>query len=170
MKTKLLTLITFLILSLNLSFDLVFAQNSAQEDSPYYDQTVIVTNYLDDLRDQCKFGVKEFEKMRDALSGDSPELINPMSKREALRSEYPREFIECHPYWENFNWIIDKLNKASEEYPRVVDLQKVHEKTEQLLFEITDNEYKREEAIGKTENINIEMDFATIPAGTYTSK
>ena len=95
--------------------------------------------------------------MREALLKPEPHLINPFPKNRALLS------INCHPYWQNFEKMIVRAKNIEIDYEQVLD------KVDQLIYEIEDNEYKRDEACKKTENINMEMDFAAIPKGNYKS-
>ena len=129
MKKKILTLLSFLILSLNLSLNsgLVFA------DKPKVDPTPFITNYLDELRSHCKFSVDEFENMREALLEKPPRLINPMSKEESLLS------LRCRPYWISFEIIIAKAAKTKTE----IDYKQILDKVEQLINEIKDKEHLR---------------------------
>ena len=152
MKIKTLILLFLLTLSLNLSFGTAFAIEHEQCEQRT-DPTPFVTEYFDKLRVNCNFGVKEFELMREALLENSPRLINPQSKDEALI------LSNCHLYWDNFERILNKAKNVKLDYEQIIT------KVDWLINEIKDNEYQREEAHIKTENINIEMDFAVIPAG-----
>jgi Leucine-rich repeat (LRR) protein len=96
--------------------------------------------------------------MQSALSEYPSHLINPIAKNQALLSS------KCYPYWQNFETIVEKALGVN------LDYSQIRNKVEQLIYEIKDNEYKRDEARVKTENINIEMDFATIPKGTYKNE
>ena len=151
MKIKTLILLFLLTLSLNLSLGVAFASEHEQRVDP----TPFVTEYFDKLRVKCNFGVKEFELMREALLENSPRLINPLPKDEALI------LSNCYPYWDNFERILNKAKNVKLDYEQIIT------KVDKLINEIKDNEYQREEAHIKTENINIEMDFAVIPAGEY---
>jgi len=156
MKDKMLTLLCFLVLSLGLNLGPAFANEQREADRA--NQTLFVTDYLDKLRVSCNCGVKEFELMQTALSEYPPHLINPIPKNQALLSS------KCYPYWQSFETIVEKAQGVDLDYPQI------RNKVEQLIYETKDNEYKKDEARVKTENINIETDFATIPKGTYQNE
>jgi len=158
MKRKILTLLCFLTLSLSLGLSSGLAFATEQREADRAEQTLFVTDYLDKLRVNCNCGIKEFELVQTALSEYPPHLINPIPKDQALLSS------RCYTYWQNFEMIVEKAQGVDLDYPQI------RNKVEQLIFEIKDNEYKRDEARVKTENINIEMDFATIPKGTYQNE
>ncbi len=154
-KRKMTTLRYFFILTLSLilSFETTFAnENIAKEEL-----TLLFSNYLDKLRTHCNFETKECMAMKEALGKNPPELINPISKETALI------LTTCYPYWNNFNEIIKVAT------PELFDYQKIHSNIKQTISQIRKNRKQREEARIKTENINIEMDFATIPMENYSS-
>jgi len=151
-------LLYFLILNICLSLSSGPVLANEQIEKERVDPTPFVTDYLDKLRTNCACGVKEFELMQSALSEYPPHLANPIPKDHALLSS------KCYTYWQNFETIVEKAQGVN------LDYSQIRSKVEQLIYEIKDNEYKRDEARVKTENINIEMDFATIPKGTYQNE
>ena len=153
MRIKIITLLCLLNLGLNVSSSLVFAS-----ERKLADPTPIVTEYFEKLQVNCACGVKEFEAMLEGASGELPRLVNPIPKDTALLSP-----TKCLPYWQSFEKMVGRSAHIN------LDYAQIRSKLEQLIFETKENIYWREEAKIHTENINLEMDFAIIPEGSYKS-
>jgi len=148
MKIKILILICLLSSSFTFS-------NEQQEEVAHIDAlseettTLVVADYLDKMRENCHFGVSEFERIGEALTSNTHHLINPIPQKQAELSS------QCFAYWQGWNKLIEITNHHT------FDQNRVLAKTEQIIAEIEEDEYDRKCAEKKTANINIEMDFVT---------
>jgi len=157
MKTKILILIC--LLSIGFAFSNEQQEEVAHIDGPSKETTtLVVTDYLDNMRTKCNFGVAEFEEIGEALSTNTPHLINPIPKEQAELSS------QCFAYWTGWNKLIEITKHHS------FDQKRVLAKTKEIINEIEENEYERERAEKKTENINIAMAFVTIPQQNYDNE